>query len=420
MRASKWFLTAAIPLLGLWGCDSSQAKGPGSETTNGIVATVISDGMVASYAGVTLHKADFISNDTTGTVVVPNYETDSLGGFTLEDLDTGKYRLSIALGGKLHSEEISYSGNTLDLGEITLEAPGTVSGTFADGNAETLASWIGVYGLDILVRTDSEGNFTLSGLPAGELKIFALSEDRKSVVADTNLTVKTSKTCSWIHTDLADRSSSSAEDPGSSSSPEESKSSSSAESSSSSELSSSSSKEFVSMVFEDFEDSVSFAAKNWYFSADTAAQINYPTLLSNYWDAVVDNSDRNGHVFSGYFSTEPGGYVIFGTRISTEGIDMSDLDSVTFYAKGSGNLRFALERWESTSSDNLKAWTKDLPLTSSWTRFSVSPTDFQLPEDDTLSTGWESVKKTVTRVHFFATSGQEISLDDITVYGLTF
>ena len=81
------------------------------------------------------------------------------------------------------------------------------------------------------------------------------------------------------------------------------------------------------MVFEDFEDSVSFAAKNWYFSADTAAQINYPTLLSNYWDAVVDNSDRNGHVFSGYFSTEPGGYVIFGTRISTEGIDMSDLDS---------------------------------------------------------------------------------------------
>ena len=112
--------------------------------------------------------------------------------------------------------------------------------------------------------------------------------------------------------------------------------------------------------------------------------------------------------------------MIFGTRISTEGIDMSDLDSVTFYAKGSGNLRFALERWESTSSDNLKAWTKDLPLTSSWTRFSVSPTDFQLPEDDTLSTGWESVKKTVTRVHFFATSGQEISLDDITVYGLTF
>ena len=86
MRASKWFLTAAIPLLGLWGCDSSQAKGPGSETTNGIVATVISDGMVASYAGVTLHKADFISNDTTGTVVVPNYETDSLGGFTLDAL----------------------------------------------------------------------------------------------------------------------------------------------------------------------------------------------------------------------------------------------------------------------------------------------------------------------------------------------
>ena len=420
MRSSKWFLTAAIPLLGLWGCDSTQAKGPGSETTNGIVATVISDGMVASYAGVTLHKADFISDDTSGAVLVPDYETDSLGSFSLEDLDTGKYRLSIALDGNLHSEEISYDGRTLDLGEITLDAPGTVSGTFADENGEALASWIGVYGLDILVRTDSAGHFTLSGLPAGELKIFALSEDRESVVADTNLTVKTSKTSSWIHTDLADKSSSSAQDPESSSSSEEVESSSSAESSSSEVLSSSSSKKFVSMVFEDFEDSTSFVAKNWYFSADTLAQINYPTTASDYWNAVVDNSDRNSHVFSGYYSASSGGYVIFGTQVSTEGIDMSALDSVTFYAKGSGKLRFALERWEGSSSDNLKAWTEDIELSTSWTRFCVTPADFQLPENDSLSTGWESVKETVTRLHFFGLEGQEISLDDITVYGLTF
>ncbi len=416
MRRSWCFLTALIPVFGLWCCDgSNHAKGPGSETTNGIVASVFSDGIAASYANICLHKADYISDDTSGIVLVPNYEADSSGNFVLENLATGDYRLTISLGEKFYSKEISYSGSSLDLGDIHLDSPGSVSGTFADENGQALASWIGVYGLDVLVRIAPNGDFILPTLPTDDLKLFALTESRDSIVADTNLTIKKSATTSWIHTHSKTQSSSSAEESSSST-----MSSNSSSSSSSSHAESSSSKEYAWMVFENFEDSASFAKRNWYFSADANAKINYPTTSSNYWTAVVDNSELNSHVFSGYYSTSPGSYVIFGSQISSSGIDMSDLDSIRFYAKGSGNIRLSLERWEETSTENLKAWTEDLPLTSSWTHFCITPADFQLPENDSLSTGWESVKKTVTRLHFFGLEGQEISLDDITVYGLTF
>ena len=409
MRWFGWISAALIPLLGLWGCESgNHAKGPGSETTNGIVASVFSNGSIASYANVCLHKANFISEDTSGAVLVPSFETDGSGILTLENLEAGDYRLTVSLDGKFYSKEISYSGNTLNLGEIHLDSPGSVSGNFADESGHALASWIGVYGLDVLVRIAENGDFLLPTLPSDDLKLFVLTEARDSIVADTSLTVKTATNTSWIHTYYKIGSSSSFEE------------SSSSSSSSSSEESSSSSQGAVWTVFENFEDSASYAQKSWYFSADTNSQINYPTNASDYRTAIVDNSELNSHVFSGYYSTSLGGYVIFGTQISSEGIDMSALDSVTFYAKGSGNIRFSLERWEVNASDNLKAWTKNLPLKSTWTRYCVTPSDFQLPENDTLSSGWESVKKTVTRLHFFGLDGQEISLDDITVYGLTF
>jgi len=420
MKKSWWALTTLVSVFGLWGCDGNDhAKGPGSETTNGIFASVFSGEIAASYANVCLHSADYISDDTSGVILVPSNVTDSSGNLILENLEEGKYRLTVSLDGKYFSKEISYTGNSLDLGEIYLDSPGSVSGSFANENGQTDAVWVGVYGLDVLVRVDSNGNFTLPILPSDDLKLFALTASRDSVLIDTNLTVKEAMTTSWIHTVSQISSSSFAE--GSSGSGLSSSSSSSIDKEeSSSSAVSSSSQEPVWMVFEDFEDSASFAKHGWYFSADTSAQINYPTSSSNYWTAVVDNSELNSHVFSGYYTSSIGSYVIFGTQISSEGIDMSALDSITFYAKGSGSIRLALERWNVTSTDNLKAWTEDLPLNSTWTHFCVTPEDFQLPENDTLSTGWESVKKTVTRFHFFGLDGQEISLDDITVYGLTF
>ena len=262
-----------------------------------------------------------------------------------------------------------------------------------------MATWIGVYGLDILTRTDSSGKFTLNGLPAGDIRLFALTALNDSVIADTGLVIASSETTGWIHTvsvPSADTSDSLATD-------------------------TSSADTAVWMLYEDFEDSASFAAKGWYFSADTLSSISSP--VGEVWNGVVLDSNRRGSefVFEGYYSTVFSSWVTFGNSISESGLDLSALDSITLYAKGSGYIRVALERWEAdASAENFKAWTDNIALSSVWTRICVTPDKFLLPENDSLSTGWDSVKKTVTRFHIFGIGGTELGLDDIRVYGVTF
>mgnify|MGYP004552159019 CR=1 FL=1 len=386
----KRFLPVAIlfSVFGIFGCGKSteHAGGPGSETTNGLFARVFLDnGTPAAYAGVTLRKKDFISSDTSKISPSPDIYADSLGNFELHELDSGDYRLTVSLNGFVHSRELHYLNGTLDLEQINLESPGQISGTIRGKEPV----WVGIYGLDILAKTDSDGYFHLREIPAGNLKAFVLSPSRDSILADTNLTVHAADTCYWEHVIIRETPSDTT----------------------------------LWTLYEDFEDSALFAEKGWYFSDDSSfATITFPT--DSPWNGTAANTERNGRAFTGTY-TKPenisaSGYVIFGTRISDEGLDLSELDSVGFYAKGSGSVRLAFERWEANASDNLKAWTANIPLSSSWTHYTVTPSDFLAPENDTLSTGWESVKKTVTRFHFFGIDGNELSLDDITIYGASF
>ncbi len=394
MKQTLTLLAFLFLALGIFGCGENHAGGPGSETTNGILARAfLGDGSPAAYAGVTLRKKDFVSADTSETVATPDIYADSLGTFELDEIDSGDYRLTISLGGQIHSRELHYRGESLDLEQINLEIPGQISGTVGGKHPTGTPVWIGIYGLDILAKADSSGNFLLRGVPAGNLKAFILSPSRDSVLADTGITVETFGTSTWNHAIADTAGDTTASDTA------------------------------IWTLYEDFEDSASFAAKGWYFSDDSSlATITSPT--GSPWSGTQEDADRKGRVFKGTYTIpeniSASGYVIFGMRISTEGVDLGDLDSVGFYAKGSGSIRIAFERWEASASDNLKAWTADIPLSDSWTHYTVKPEDFLSPESDTLSTGWESVKRTVTRFHFFGVNGSELSLDDIAVYGASF
>lgn len=395
------------------GCDDGHASGPGSETTNGIMATVLfENGTPAVDAAVALRKVDFISGDTSGVILVPDAYVDSQGVLELNSLEKGDYRLTVSRG-EIYSAELTVSDSVLNLETIRLSKAGTVSGVLAEVGNLPKAAWIGVYGLDVLVRVDSAGRFSLNGLPPGELRLFALSESRDSVIADTGLSVFASQVSSWDwlpeippdslendtlvnDTALVDTSASDT-----------------------SVVDTVFADTLVWSLYETFEDSASFAAKAWYFSADTLASISHPVDFA--WNGVVKNSDRAGSVFEGHYTAPEGSYVIFGTRLSDSAeIDLSALDSIVFYAKGSGFLRLSLERWEASAEDNVKAWTSEIALSDAWTRYRVSPQDFLDAEEDSLSTGWESVKSHVNRFHFFGVGGTEFGLDDIAVYGVKF
>lgn len=402
------FLFPAILAITFSGCDNSstQASGPGSETTNGIFATILTEeGIPAHTIGAALRKTDFTVRDSSQAAISADYFSDSAGLLEINAIEPGEYRLTVVSDSLIFSQEIFITDSLTDLGQIILKKPGNISGTIANQEDPEKAEWIGVYGLDILSRIDSNGHFVLHGLPAGSLKLYALNESRLSIIADTLLSIQSATTTEWIHisrtpTDTL---------PADTLQPDTSFQDTVAQDSS------------VQILWESFEDSVSFAEKAWYFSKDSAslATISFPA--DSAWKGVVENADRQGKVFSGYYSSSPlmqnNNYVIFGSRISAEGVDLSGLDSVTFFAKGTGSLRFALERWNNSASDNLKAWTADIPLSNTWSRYSIKPSDFLQPQDDSLSTGWESVRTTVTRIHFFGINGQELSLDDIVFYG---
>lgn len=397
MKRFLRFIAPLVPLLGFFGCgnDSGHAGGPGSETTNGIFASVVlENGAPAAFAGISLRKADFISGDTSGAELPPDFHADSLGAFELENLDSGNYRLTITHSGHVSSIEVRYENVPVVLERINLKLPGRITGKVDLENPEGKPFWVGVYGIDRLARTDSAGNFELRNIPAGNLDAFILSNDRDSVLADTGIAVEASGTSSWFHEAFPDTGKDTL-----------------------------SKDTIVRTLYEDFEDSAAFAAKGWYFSDDSSiATIQFPSDYA--WNGVVSDAERGSHVFRGFYTTPANavssGYVIFGTRISDGGTDLSGLDSISFYAKGSGSVRVAFERWEANADDNLKAWTSDIPLSDDWKLYTVTPEDFLSPENDTLSTGWESVRKNVTRFHFFGIDGSELALDEITVYGVSF
>lgn len=397
----KRFLRLFAPLIllfGFAGCgnDSGYAGGPGSETTNGIYARVfLENGMPAARAGISLRKADFVSNDTSDAEHSPDIYADSLGAFELENIDSGNYRLTVTLGDYVSSLELRYGSSPVVLEQINLEPSGRITGNVRLENPDGKPFWVGVYGIDLLTKTDSAGNFELRGIPAGNLAAYILSASRDSILADTGLAVEAAGTSSWFHGEAF---------------PDSGKDTLSGDTA-------------IRILYESFEDSTAFNAKGWYFSDDSSlATIQFPTDRA--WSGVVFDSERESHVFRGSYTTPANAvsnsYVIFGTRISDSGADLGELDSISFYAKGSGSMRVAFERWEANADDNLKAWTADIPLSSDWKLYTVTPNDFLLPENDTLSTGWESVRKNVTRFHFFGINGNELALDEITVYGVSF
>ena len=182
----KLLLLIPFALLG-WSCSSAPdgypgelAGGPGSETTNGIVALV--DGAPAAYATVALRKVDFRAAKATeeNALVVSDTYADEQGRFSVKIPDGGDYRLTVVHDGvafskvvsrKDYPEEGKASSDTVRLLATALLA-GLVD--VPEGNASV---WVGVQGTDVLVKSDSNGWFALPAIPANDtLQLYFMNE----------------------------------------------------------------------------------------------------------------------------------------------------------------------------------------------------------------------------------------------------
>jgi hypothetical protein len=365
-------------LLLLASCTDNQAGGPGSETTNGIYAKVfLADGTIAANLGVALRKADFIpdSANLTNAMITSDMYTDSMGMLHIDSVPAGNYRLTLFNASEAFSTPLAVSDTAnVDLGKIKLSPPGTLQGQISLPEGAPY-SWVGMYGLDVLVKTDSLGTFTMPSLPAGKGKIYSLNQEYKEVIADTQVTIISGSTVFWKLT-------------------------------------------IPSMLLESFDDIASF--RDWYYVSDTLATID--STKPDAVDWLEYDSERQSTVFHGQYSAPISSWVLLGLSVGDSALDFSALDSIVFYAKGNGYMRVSLENWSDLAAeeDNLKAWTGDYPLSSTWTRFVVTPADLLTSTEDPNTTGWESVRENVLQIHIFALIGTEIYLDDIWLYGVQF
>ena len=338
------------------------------------VLALLNNGTPAAYATVALRKADAMVSEyvVQNAVVESDLRTDKNGRFDMEWPTKGNYRLTVFKSGYAYSKV--YSAKELaKLDTIHLDATASVSGKVTlRSSAEYL--WVGVYGLDLMVKTNDVGSYVLPNVPANDsLGIYFVTADSaNSLYAEWNAIAEPYST------------------------------------------------EFLSpvMVLQDFEGDFD----GWYVNTDALFKGTTLTPAKNVADGVVYDSTRKSKVFHGKYKLADDDYawVLVGTMFDYE-MNFSAIDSVVFYAKGDGNIRLSLENYINDTK-SLKAATDWMPLSKDWQRISVNPAELCVgnAKTETCFTSWSGVKNVVKQLHIFPADGTEFYIDDITLYGALF
>lgn len=180
MKTQKLLSAIATSVL-CWSCaqERDPLAGNGSETTTGIAARVVdSAGAGAPGAIVELRPAEW-RPDTSGVLADPVRTAVSGvdGGVEFRDVPRGNWRLSAASGTLVAASGTLSSGSPGNLATLRLLSAGSLRGKVVLPSGATHA-WVGVSGLDVLVRTDTSGAFSLEAMPSTEVLVDAFVPGR--------------------------------------------------------------------------------------------------------------------------------------------------------------------------------------------------------------------------------------------------
>ena len=338
------------------------------------VLALLKDGTPATYATVALRAVDAKVTDYTvqNTMAESDLHTDKNGRFEMEWPESGEYRLTVTKDGFAYSK-VYKAKDLAKLDTLRLEATASVSSKVTLRSGEEFL-WVGVYGLDLLVKTNNAGSYVLPSVPAKDsLDIyFVMPDSAKTLYAE------------WKA--IADPYNTKFTNP--------------------------------VKVLQDFEGSFD----GWYVNTDALFKGTSLTPAKKGVDGVEYDSTRKSKVFHGKYKLADDDYawVLIGTMFEHE-MNFSAIDSVVFYAKGDGNIRLSLENYINDTK-SLKAATDWMPLSKDWKRISVNPAELCVgnAKTETCFTSWSGVKNVVKQLHIFPADGTEFYIDDITLYGALF
>jgi len=352
------------------------------------VSIVFANKTPASYATVALRKEDarvqkyFVRN----VMAVADLHADKNGQFVMEWPESGTYRLTVSTGSQSFSAV--YSAEELPLLDTLTVTSSVMYSSSVSLKSDEDFAWVGVYGLDELVKTDAFGSYVLPSLPANDsLTVYFVHKDSAEVFVEWPIetsSVKKSQT------------------------------------------------PFVLLY--DFEKD----NRNWYMSVDTlkkgSAFYNAEGVadtVRQVKDYLVSDTARDSKVFHSEYSVayDPYAWALIGTRFE-ETMNLSSLDSIELYIKGNGHVKVAMENWESYEKGT-KASSSWIPMESDWQRVVFKPSDLCVNSEgkNDCENVWNEVKTGVRQIHIFLTCGdvscyqdpkRVVDIDDVKLYGVLF
>ena len=390
--SSGWFALPAIPAndtLQLYFVNEDYSENLGEEsvfanpreslvkdyrdTTSPKVTAVLPDGTPAAYATVALRTSDAkVKNYVVQNAMVESdVRTDANGKFTMEWPTKGEFRLTVVSDGYAFSK-VFKAKDLAELDTVELLATASISSKVTlRTNSEYV--WVGVYGLDMLVKTNDVGSYVLPSVPANDsLSIYFVTAD------SANELYAEWKTSAEPYSTLFRN---------------------------------------PVMLLQDFEN----GDAGWYLNTDSLKK-GTELKPASVEAGIEKDSTRGSKVFHGKYKLANDDYAwaLVGTSFEHY-MNLAAIDSIVFFAKGDGSIKLSLENWVSPTV-NLKAATDWYSLSSKWKRFSVNPAELCVgsANQETCFTTWSAVKNGVKQFHIFVEGGSEFYIDDVTLYGALF
>lgn len=389
--SNGWFALPAVPAndsLQLYFVDEKYKKNLGEEdlyvnplesvqkdyrtSDDGKIVVLQKDGTPAAYATVALRPAAMMAENyvVQNKMVDSEIRADEQGKFTMNWPARGNYRLTVVSDGSAFSKVFT-AKELPDLDTIKLSATASISSKVTLRSSAEYA-WVGIYGLDVLVKTNNVGAYVLPNVPAGDtLSLYFLTADSNQLYTEWKTIVEPKST------------------------------------------------QFLSpvMVLQDFEGE----SADWYLNIDSLKK-GTEFKTANVKAGIEKDSTRGSKVFHGKYKLANDDYAwaLIGTSFDHY-MNFAAIDSIVFYAKGNGSIKLSLENWVSPSV-NLKAATDWYSLSSKWKRISVNPAELCVgsANEETCFTTWNAVKGGVKQFHIFVEGGSEFYIDDVILYGALF
>jgi len=198
-------ITACV-LIGLSCSKNTQVAGWGSETTNGVSATICkSNGLPAAGAFVRMRKSDYVTSlpllAGKRAVYDANAFTDEKGYFEIRGIDPGLY--CIEVGDSNSALLLTCVVDSQSLPAVicdTLRSFAKANGFVAFANAPGKMLFVQVVGLERLVPVDSDGFFSINDLPAGRfiLRIVATDGMQTTLIRSDSIIVVPGETANTM------------------------------------------------------------------------------------------------------------------------------------------------------------------------------------------------------------------------------